>query len=71
MPWILRQREDIKIQRPTRVRLDSGMTLTGEEVTDQILTDTGWRWEDWPEPEPYWQTTATTTSTSETDVIEP
>lgn len=71
MPWILRQREDIRIERPTRVRLDSGMTLTGEEVTDQVLSDTGWRWEDWPETEPYWYTTATTTSTSETDVIEP
>jgi hypothetical protein len=33
-------------ERPFRVRLDDGMTRTGEAITDEMLADAGWVYED-------------------------
>jgi hypothetical protein len=41
------------LERPHRVRLEDGFTRTEEEVTDELLAETGWVWEELPpEPEP-------------------
>lgn len=33
-----------QVERPIRVRLADGLTRTNEEVTDQLLANTGWTW---------------------------
>jgi hypothetical protein len=47
--------------RPNRVRLVDGTTRTGDEITDQMLFDAGWFWEELPvfPTEPQDPTTAT------------
>lgn len=52
MPWINTNGATSE-ERPTRVRLADHTTLTGSEVTDFVLTETGWSWaEPAPAPKP-------------------
>jgi hypothetical protein len=49
MPWKHISNQIID-HRPLRVRLESGVTVTGEEITDQLLAQTGWEYiEQYPE----------------------
>lgn len=53
MPW----RSDsghCQEQRPIRLRLSDGSTITNEAITDEVLTALGWYWDSYypPEPEP-------------------
>lgn len=65
MPWRNHQTKYYQPNRPTRVRLSDGTTRTNEEVTDQLLADLGWQWEE-PEQEPEQAVEIITTATSDT-----
>ncbi len=43
MPWI-NTNGSVSDGKPVRVRMADHTTLTGEEVTDAVLEDTGWSW---------------------------
>lgn len=34
--------------RPKRIRLSDGLTRTNEDITDDLLEETGWYWENDP-----------------------
>lgn len=49
MPWKHISNQIID-HRPQRIRLESGITLTAEEITDELLAQTGWEYiEQYPE----------------------
>jgi hypothetical protein len=56
MPW-KNNNGDVSDSRPTRVRLPESDTRTAEAVTDEVLAEAGWYWEEpvvvvyEPEPE--------------------
>lgn len=45
MPWKNLNGEE-SLYRPTRVRLPNSETRTAEEVTDEVLAEAGWFWQD-------------------------
>jgi hypothetical protein len=45
MPW-KNNNGDVSETRPTRVRLPESDTRTAEAVTDEVLADAGWVWEE-------------------------
>lgn len=45
MPW-KNHNGDISDLRPSRVRLANSETRTAEEVTDEVLAEAGWYWEE-------------------------
>jgi hypothetical protein len=45
MPW-KNNNGDINETRPTRVRLPEADTRTAEAVTDEVLAESGWFWEE-------------------------
>lgn len=68
MPWRNHITKYYQPHRPIRVRLPDGTTRTGEEITDELLADLGWQWEEpiiesLPNPIIPLVTTATTTAT--------
>lgn len=50
MPWYNHITQQVSDHRPERIRLETGLTLTSEEVTDQALEAAGWRWQEPSEP---------------------
>lgn len=50
--WINTNTRHTSADRPTRVRLENGLTLTSEEVTDQVLEQLGWQEMALEEPQP-------------------
>jgi hypothetical protein len=42
MPYFNHTKFQYSEERPTRVRLDDGMTRTGEAITDELLAELGW-----------------------------
>jgi hypothetical protein len=51
MPWI-HTNGNIQLDKPCRYRLEDGLTITGELVTDQMIADSGWSYiENLPETE--------------------
>ena len=48
MAWRNHKTKYYQLTRPIRIRLDDGSTLTNEEVTDQLLEENGWHWEEDP-----------------------
>lgn len=44
MPW-KNNNGDVSETRPTRVRLPESDTRTAEAVTDEVLAEAGWYWE--------------------------
>jgi hypothetical protein len=45
MPW-KNNNGDVSDSRPTRVRLPESDTRTAEAVTDEVLAEAGWYWEE-------------------------
>lgn len=45
MPW-KNNNGDVSDSRPTRVRLPESDTRTAEAVTDEVLEEAGWYWEE-------------------------
>lgn len=45
MPW-KNNNGDVSETRPTRVRLPESDTRTAEAVTDEVLAEAGWYWEE-------------------------
>jgi hypothetical protein len=45
MPWKNLNGEE-SLFRPNRVRLPNSETRTAEEVTDEVLAEAGWSWEE-------------------------
>jgi len=66
MPWTNTTTNEISDSRPLRVRLSDSTTRTNEEVTDQLLEQTGWTWS---EPVPEITEEITTSSTTSTTVL--
>ena len=66
MPYINIITNEYELNRPHRVRLESGLTATGPEVTDEMLTNAGWQWEDPPIPPAPIDSDTITTSTNTT-----
>lgn len=50
--WININTRHTSEERPVRIRLENGLTLTAEEVTDEILEDAGWQILPQEEPQP-------------------
>jgi len=46
MPWHNTITQEVSEQRPERIRLASGLTLTSEAITDSALTESGWHWQE-------------------------
>ena len=66
MPYINIITNEYELDRPHRVRLESGLTATGPEVTDEMLTNAGWQWKDHPIPPASIDSDTITTSTNTT-----
>lgn len=47
MAWLNQKNGQIIDQRPERIRLENNMTVTGSELTDQVLAEHGWVWTDY------------------------
>jgi hypothetical protein len=47
MAWLNQKNGQIIDQRPERIRLENSMTITGSELTDQVLAEHGWIWTDY------------------------
>ena len=64
MPWINTITNEVSEEYPYRVRLENNLTLTGPEVSDELLASTGWQWQEPTQPEerPYRIVTVTTTT---------
>jgi hypothetical protein len=46
MAWKNLKNNQLVKDRPDRLRKDDGMTMTGELITDQLLLEYGWVWEE-------------------------
>jgi hypothetical protein len=44
--WINSTTNEWSEEKPIRVRLPNGLTATGELITDQMLVDLGWAWQE-------------------------
>lgn len=71
MPW-KNQDGDISETRPTRVRLPNAETRTSYAVTDEVLAEAGWYWEEPPViiPEPITLSSEQTELVLESPVVE-
>lgn len=64
MPYLNTITGQYELDRPHRIRLESGLTATGPEITEQILESQGWIWEDYPVPPAPIDSSIVTTSTN-------
>lgn len=49
--WYNTHTEETCSQRPQRIRLPDGLTRTNEDITDELLAQTGWVEQTVPDPE--------------------